>query len=166
MLHHKLIAGEIPGTYLVTELINEEDLLTIANQIARQKLAKGEAITDKHLAHQALQGLLQTRDREVFAALFLDSQHRILAYEELFLGTLSAATVYPHALVKRVLHHNAAALMLVHNHPSGYPEPSRADIEIIHRLQSVLKLVNIRLLDHLVVATEGIVSLAERGYLG
>ncbi len=95
MLHHKLIAGEQPGTYLVTEQVNEEDLLTIANQIARQKLAKGIAITDKQLAHQALQGLLQTRDREVFAALFLDNQHRILAYEELFLGTLSAATVYP-----------------------------------------------------------------------
>ena len=166
MLHHKLIAGELPGTYLVTELINEEELLTIANQIARQKLAKGEAITDKHLAHQALQGLLQRRDREVFAALFLDNQHRILAYEELFLGTLSAATVYPRDVVKRALHHNAAALMLVHNHPSGYPEPSRADIEITHRLQTALELVDIRLLDHLVVATEGIVSLAERGYLG
>ena len=165
MLHHKLIAGEIPGTYLVTELINEEDLLTIANQIARQKLAKGEAITDKHLAHQALQGLLQTRDREVFAALFLDNQHRILAYEELFLGTLSAATVYPRDVVKRALHHNAAALMLVHNHPSGYPEPSRADIEITLRLQDALALVDIRILDHLVVGTEGVVSLAERGNL-
>ncbi|MBA2799890.1 DNA repair protein RadC [Aeromonas veronii] len=165
MLHHKLIAGELPGTYLVTELINEEDLLTIANQIARQKLAKGEAITDKHLAHQALQGLLQTRDREVFAALFLDNQHRILAYEELFLGTLSAATVYPRDVVKRALHYNAAALILVHNHPSGYPEPSRADIEITLRLQNALALVDIRILDHLVVGTEGVVSLAERGNL-
>ena len=162
MLHHKLIAGEIPGTYLVTDLINEEDLLTIANQIALQKLAKGAAITDKHLA---LQGLLQTRDREVFAALFLDNQHRILAYEELFLGTLSAATVYPRDVVKRALHHNAAALMLVHNHPSGYPEPSRADIETTQRLQDALALVDIRTLDHLVIGTEGVVSLAERGNL-
>ena len=166
MLHHKLIAGEIPGTYLVTELINEEDLLTIANQIARQKLAKGEAITDKHLAQQALQTLLQSREHEVFAMLFLDNQHRILAYEELFRGTLSSASVYPREVVKRALALNAAALMLVHNHPSGYPEPSRADIEITHRLQTALELVDIRLLDHLVVATEGIVSLAERGYLG
>ncbi len=127
MLHHKLIAGEIPGTYLVTDLINEEDLLTIANQIALQKLAKGAAITDKHLAHQALQGLLQTRDREVFAALFLDNQHRILAYEGLFLGTRSVETVYPRDVVKQALHHNAAVLILVHNHPSGYPgtQPGR-----------------------------------------
>ncbi|MCJ2366598.1 RadC family protein [Aeromonas dhakensis] len=165
MLHHKLIAGEIPGTYLVTELINEEDLLTIANQIARQKLAKGEAITDKHLAQQALQTLLQSREHEVFAMLFLDNQHRILAYEELFRGTLSSASVYPREVVKRALAINAAALMLVHNHPSGHPEPSRADIEITQRMQSALELVDIRLLDHLVVATEGIVSLAERGYL-
>ncbi|MFM4802808.1 RadC family protein [Aeromonas bivalvium] len=166
MLHQKLIAGEHPGTYRVTELVTDDDLLTIAQAIARQKLVKGTALTDKYLAQQALQGLLQTRDREVFASLFLDNQHRILAYEELFLGTLSAATVYPRDVVKRALHHNAAALMLVHNHPSGHPEPSRADIEITHRLQSALELVDIRLLDHLVVATEGIVSLAERGYLG
>ncbi|MFM4955968.1 JAB domain-containing protein [Aeromonas veronii] len=162
MLHHKLIAGEIPGTYLVTELINEEDLLTIANQIARQKLAKGEAITDKHLPYQALQGLLQTRDREVFAALFLDNQHRILAYEELFLGTLSAATVYPRDVVKRALHHNAAALMLVHNPPSAHTEPNQTDIQITLRLQNVLTLVYIWLLDHLVVRSEGAVSFAKR----
>lgn len=165
MLHHKLIAGEHPGTYRVIDLVTDDDLLTIAQSVARQKLAKSIAITDKHLAHQALQGLLQTRDREVFAALFLDNQHRILAYEELFLGTLSAATVYPRDVVKRALHHNAAALMLVHNHPSGHPEPSRADIEITQRLQSTLALVDIRTLDHLVVGTEGVVSLAERGHL-
>ncbi|KAJ8739071.1 DNA repair protein RadC [Aeromonas veronii] len=165
MLHHKLIAWEIPGTYLVTELINEEDLLTIANQIARQKLAKGVAITDKHLAQQALQTLLQSREHEVFAILFLDNLHRILAYEELFRGTLSSASVYPREVVKRALALNAAALMLVHNHPSGHPEPSRADIEITQRLQSALSLVDIRTLDHLVVASNGVVSLKERGYM-
>ncbi|AYK18873.1 RadC family protein [Aeromonas sp. 82P] len=165
MLHHKLIAGEQPGTYLVTDLVNEDDLLNIANQIARQKLAKGVAITDKHLAQQALQTLLQSREHEVFAMLFLDNQHRILAYEELFRGTLSSASVYPREVVKRALALNAAALMLVHNHPSGHPEPSRADIEITQRLQSALALVDIRTLDHLVVGGEGIVSLAERGVL-
>ena len=164
MLHHKLIAGEIPGTYLVTELINEEDLLTIANQIARQKQAKGEAIADKHLAQQALQTLLQSREHEVFAMLFLDNQHRVLAYEELFHSTLSSASVYPREVVKRALALNAAALMLVHNHPSGHPEPSWADIEINLRLQDALALMGIRSLDHLVVGTEG-GSLAERGEL-
>ncbi|MGY3914342.1 RadC family protein [Aeromonas australiensis] len=161
MLHHKLIAGEQPGTYRVTDLVTDDDLLTIAQAVARQKLAKGEAITDKHLA----QTLLQSREHEIFAMLFLDNQHRILAYEELFRGTLSSASVYPREAVKRALALNAAALMLVHNHPSGHPEPSRADIEITQRLQSALALVDIRTLDHLVVATEGIVSLAERGLL-
>lgn len=167
--HHALrqgvIAGETPGTYRVTDLVTDDDLLTIAQAVARQKLAKGTALADKYLAQQGLQGLLQTRDREVFAALFLDNQHRILAYEELFLGTLSVATVYPRDVVKRALHHNAAALILIHNHPSGYPEPSRADIEITLRLQDALALVDIRILDHLVVGTEGVVSLAERGNL-
>ncbi|WP_374048778.1 RadC family protein [Aeromonas caviae] len=148
----------------MTDLVTDDDLLTIAQAVARQKLAKGTAIADKYLAQQALQGLLQTRDREIFAALFLDNQHRILAYEELFLGPLSAATVYPRDVVKRALHHNAAALMLAHNHPSGYPEPRRADIEITQRLQDALALMDIRTLDHLVVGTEGVVSLAERGY--
>ncbi|MGU5784850.1 RadC family protein [Aeromonas caviae] len=148
----------------MTDLVTDDDLLTIAQAVARQKLAKGTAIADKYLAQQALQGLLQTRDREVFAALFLDNQHRILAYEELFLGPLSAATVYPRDVVKRALHHNAAALMLAHNYPSGYPEPRRADIEITQRLQDALALMDIRTLDHLVVGTEGVVSLAERGY--
>ncbi|WP_447832289.1 RadC family protein [Aeromonas salmonicida] len=165
MLHQKLIAGEQPGTYLVTDIVTDNDLLTIAQAIARQKLAKGVAITDKQLAQQALQGLLQAREREVFAALFLDNQHRILAYEELFLGTLSAATVHPREVVKSALQHNAAALMLVHNHPSGHPEPSRADIEITLRLQDALALVDIRTLDHLVVGAEGVVSFAERGML-
>ncbi|WP_368174026.1 DNA repair protein RadC [Aeromonas sp. s13] len=165
MLHHKLIAGEQPGTYRVTDLVTDNDLLTIAQAVTRQKLAKGEAITDKHLAQQALQTLLQSREHEVFAILFLDNQHRVLAYEELFRGTLSSASVYPREVVKRALALNAAALMLVHNHPSGHPEPSRADIEITQRLQSALALVDIRILDHLVVGTEGVVSLAERGNL-
>ncbi|MGT4068552.1 UNVERIFIED_CONTAM: DNA repair protein RadC [Aeromonas hydrophila] len=165
MLHHKLIAGETPSTYRVTDLVTDDDLFTIAQAVARQKLAKGVAITDKHLAQQALQTLLQSREHEVFAILFLDNQHRILAYEELFRGTLSSASVYPREVVKRALALNAAALMLVHNHPSGPPEPSRADIEITQRLQSTLALVDIRTLDHLVVGGEGIVSLLERGVL-
>lgn len=106
MLHNKLIAGETSGTYRVTDLVTADDLLTIAQAVARQKLAKSTALTDKYLTQQALQGLLQTRDREVFVAQFLDNQHWLLAYEELFLGTLSAATVSPRDVVKRALHYN------------------------------------------------------------
>lgn len=165
MLHQKLIAGERPGTYIITDIVTDEDLLSIAQEIARSKLAKGTALTDKHLAIQALQGLLQSREREVFAAIFLDNQHRVLAYEELFLGTLAAASVHPREVVKRALHHNAAAVLLAHNHPSGLAEPSQADIEITRLLQEALKLVEVRLLDHVVVSAKECVSLAEKGLL-
>lgn len=165
MLHQKLIAGEQPGTYLITDIVTDDDLLSIAQEIARSKLAKGIVLTDKHLAAQALQGLLQSREREVFAALFLDNQHRILAYEELFLGTLAAASVHPREVIKRALYHNAAAVLLAHNHPSGLAEPSPADIEITRLLQEALKLVEVRLLDHVVVSADECVSLAERGSL-
>lgn len=164
MLHKKLIAGERPGTYQVTDTVTDNELLEIAQQIARQKLAKGVAITDKRSAEHALQGLLQSREREVFAVLFLDNQHRILAYEELFLGTLGAAYVYPREVVKSALQHNAAAVLLAHNHPSGNAEPSRADIQITEQLKSALLLVEIRLLDHVIISANNCVSLAERGF--
>lgn len=164
MLHYKLKAGEIPGTYLVTAPVTDDELLTIANQIARTRLASGEAVTSKEAAQQALQTLLQDREHEVFAALFLDNQHRVLSFEELFRGTLDSASVYPREVVKRALAVNAAALLLVHNHPSGNPEPSRADIQLTQRLRDALALVEIRILDHLVVGAEGVVSLAERGH--
>ncbi|RSM24564.1 RadC family protein [Aeromonas salmonicida] len=165
MLHHKLKAGEVPGTYLVTAPITDEELMTIANQIARTRLATGEAVTSKDAARQALQTLLQDREHEVFAALFLDNQHRVLSFEELFRGTLDSASVYPREVVKRALAVNAAALLIVHNHPSGNPEPSRADIQLTLHLREALALVEIRILDHLVVGAEGVVSLAERGHL-
>ena len=163
MLHYKLKTGEIPGTYLVTAPITDDELLTIANQIARTRLATGEAVTSKDAAQQALQTLLQDREHELFAALFMDNQHRIITYEELFRGTLDSASVYPREVVKRALALNAAALLLVHNHPSGNPEPSRADIQLTQRLRDALALVEIRILDHLVVGAEGVVSLAEWG---
>ena len=90
MRYHKLKAGECPGTYVVTEPVTEQDLLRIANQIARKRLAKGSAITSTTEAAERLQTLLQDREHEVFGALFLDSQHRVLAFEELFRGTWTA----------------------------------------------------------------------------
>ncbi len=103
MRYHKLKAGECPGTYVVTEPVTEQDLLLIANQIARKRLAKGTAITSTTEAAERLQTLLQDREHEVFGALFLDSQHRVLAFEELFRGTLDSASIYPREVVKRAL---------------------------------------------------------------
>ncbi|MCY1555936.1 hypothetical protein D9M68_926410 [compost metagenome] len=101
----------------------------------------------------------------MFALLILDSKHRTLEFRELFRGTLAGASVYPREVVKICLEHNAAAVILVHNHPSGDPEPSQADRVLTRKLQDALNLVDIRTLDHIVVGHEGCVSLAEQGYL-
>ncbi|HHQ4513672.1 TPA: JAB domain-containing protein, partial [Aeromonas hydrophila] len=105
------------------------------------------------------------REHEVFGALFLDSQHRVLAFEELFRGTLDSASIYPREVVKRALLLNCGAIIAVHNHPSGDPEPSHSDRVFTQALKEALALVDVRLLDHLVVGAEGVVSLAERGQL-
>lgn len=102
---------------------------------------------------------------EVFGALFLDTRHRVIAFESLFRGTIDGAAVYPREVLKRALHHNAAALILGHNHPSGDSEPSQADRSITVKLAKALKLVDIRLIDHLVVTRRSHVSLAERGWI-
>lgn len=99
--------------------------------------------------------MLQEREHEVFGQLLLDNQHRVLAFEELFRGTLAGANVYPREVVKRGLAVNCGAIIVVHNHLSGNPEPSSADIALTKSLREALTLVDIRLLDHLVVGTEG-----------
>ena len=102
---------------------------------------------------------------EVFAVLWLDAQNRLIAFEELFRGTLTQTSVYPREIVKGALARNAAAVILAHNHPSGVPEPSRADENLTRILKEALALVDVRVLDHLVVASTGVTSLAERGLI-
>lgn len=108
---------------------------------------------------------LAQRPHEVFAVLFLDAQHQLLKWEEMFRGTLTHTSVYPREVVKRALACNASAVVLVHNHPSGQPEPSQADQHLTQQLQAALALVDVRVLDHLVVAATEVVSFAERGLI-
>jgi len=108
---------------------------------------------------------LGARAQEVFAVLFLDGQHRLIALEEMFHGTLAQTSVYPREVVKRALQLNAGALILAHNHPSGLAEPSRADEFLTQTLKSALQLVDVRVLDHLVVGQGMVASFAERGLL-
>jgi len=108
---------------------------------------------------------LGSRPHEIFAVLFLDTQHRLLQMEELFRGTLSQTSVYPREVVKRALALNAGAVVLAHNHPSGVAEPSRADEYLTQTLKSALQLVDVRVLDHLIVGQGHVVSMAERGLL-
>ena len=108
---------------------------------------------------------LGARAQEVFAVLFLDSRHRLLALEEMFHGTLGHTSVHPREVVRRALQLNAGAVILAHNHPSGVAEPSRADEFLTHALKNALQLVDVRVLDHLVVGQGSVVSFAERGLL-
>ncbi|OBS08291.1 RadC family protein [Acidihalobacter prosperus] len=129
-----------------------------------EELARGEAIESPESAGRYLAARLRDRPSEVFACVFLDGRHRVVAYEELFQGTIDGASVHPREVVRRALHHNAAALILAHNHPSGVAEPSAADEAITRRLRDALALVDVRVLDHLVVG-DAVVSLAQRGVL-
>lgn len=164
MPHSKLKAGEVAGTYLVTSPVTETDIITMAKRFARRKLAKGRKITKPSQVFEHLQLLLQDYEHEVFSVLFLDSQHRVIRFEELFRGTIDAASVYPREVLKAALAYNAAAVILVHNHPSGDPEPSDADRRITERLKEALGLMDIRVIDHVVVGSDGCKSLAEMGY--
>ena len=162
---HKLKAGEATGTYLVDSPVSEADILLMAQQLASQRLRRGRSLTAPHAVFGHLQTLMADYEHEVFALLMVDSKHRVLAFKELFRGTLDAASVYPREVVKLCLEHNSAAVILVHNHPSGDPEPSQADLTLTRKLQDALNLVDIRTLDHIVVGSEGCISLAERGDL-
>ncbi len=129
-----------------------------------------KATPGKHIASPAdstrfLLARLRDRPHEVFCCLFLDNRHRVLAFDELFRGTIDSTTVYPREVVKQALHRNAAAVILAHNHPSGVAEPSEADQLITRRIRDALDLVDIRLLDHFVVGDDACVSLAARGLL-
>lgn len=162
---HKLKASDKTGTYLVDSPVTENDILQMAKQLASLRLCKGRALTSPKEVFSHLQALLADYEHEVFALLMLDSRHRVIAFEELFRGTLDGTSVYPREVVKLALEHNAAALILVHNHPSGDPEARMADRNLTTKLQDALNLVGVRTLDHNVVGDEGCVSLAELGYL-
>jgi len=130
-----------------------------------EELNRGETLTSPASSREYLQARLCHYPYEVFACLFLDNRHRLIACEELFRGTVNGASVHPREVVRRALDHNAAAVILAHNHPSGVAEPSQADIQLTSRLRDALGLVDVRVLDHLVVAPGDWASLAERGLL-
>ncbi|HFI2215138.1 TPA: DNA repair protein RadC [Pseudomonas aeruginosa] len=162
---HKLKASESTGTYLVESPVTETDILLMARQLANLRLRRGRALTSPKAVFSHLQALLADYEHEVFALLLLDSRHRIIDFQEMFRGTLDGTSVYPREVVKAALEHNAAAIVLVHNHPSGDPEPSQADRNLTHKLKEALNLVGVRTLDHIVVGREGCLSLAEQGHL-
>jgi len=139
--------------------------LELSRRHYRELMLTGPALTNPRTTRDYLRARLRDLDHEVFCCLFLDNRHRVIGFEELFRGTLDGATVHPREVVKRALAHNAAAVILAHNHPSGVAEPSQADELITRRLKDSLALVDIRVLDHLVVGDSHCESMAERGLM-
>jgi DNA repair protein RadC len=137
----------------------------MARRALSQRLKEREAFHTPGAVKQYLQLQLAHKNHEVFAVLFLDNQNRMLAMEELFRGTLSQTSVYPREVVLRALHHQAAAVVLSHNHPSGSVQPSRADEHLTQTLKASLALVDVRVLDHIIVGQGQALSMAEQGLM-
>ncbi|HEX7044323.1 MAG TPA: DNA repair protein RadC [Burkholderiales bacterium] len=150
--------GEAKYTQLIAAL-------EIGRRHLEARLPRGEALQSPRDTLAFLQASLRDRPYEVFCCLFLDNRHRVLAFEELFRGTLNGTAVYPREIVKRAMALNAAAVILVHNHPSGVAEPSRADEVLTERLKEALSLIEVRVLDHIVVGDGEAVSFSERGLI-
>ncbi|RNE82444.1 RadC family protein [Vibrio cholerae] len=147
------------------KFVQLQAVLEMTQRYLAETLKRGDALTSPQQTKLYLSSVLRDRQREAFYILFLDNQHRVIRDEILFEGTIDAASVYPREVVKRALHHNAAAVILAHNHPSGVAEPSQADRRITDRLRDTLGLVEIRVLDHFVVGDGEVVSFAERGWI-
>jgi len=146
--------------YVQLMAVHELAKRALAEEIRRDTLLNSPAKVRDYLRLR-----LAHLEQEVFLVLFLDAQNRLIAPEELFRGTLTQTSVYPREVVKRALAHNAAAVVFAHNHPSGVAEPSRADEMLTRALKDALQLVDVRVLDHLIVAHGGVMSFAERGLL-
>ncbi len=154
------VPGLGPARYAQLQAVGE-----LARRALREEMRRETLLNSPDSVRQYLRLWLGHLPHEIFVALFLDAQNRLLVAEELFRGTLTQTSVYPREVVKHALKHNAAALILAHNHPSGVAEPSRADELLTASLKQALSLVDVRVLDHLIVAGNATVSFAERGLL-
>lgn len=140
-------------------------VLELARRSLAEEIGTRNALTSPQAVRDYLRLALGTREHEVFVSLFLDAQHRVIAAEELFRGTLTQTSVYPREIVKAALKANAAAVIFAHNHPSGVAEPSQADELLTRQLKEALAMVDVKVLDHFIVAGRSTLSFAERGLL-
>jgi DNA repair protein RadC len=145
--------------------MTQDETIRRALHILETRMRDAPVLSSPETVRSYLRLSLHDRGHEVFVCVFLDSQHRVIACDELFRGTLAQTSVYPREVVKAALAHNAAAVIFAHNHPSGIAEPSRADELLTQSLKQALALVDVRTLDHFVVGGAHLVSFAERGLL-
>ena len=161
-LDSSLLVRDDQGRYLMA---TADQILEAARQVIDQKIRRGASFTSPSEVKDYLKAKLSGYEREVFAVMLMDSRHCLIEYVELFQGTIDQAAVYPREVVKLAMQHNAAAMIISHNHPSGNPDPSRADEMLTKRLQDALALVDVRVLDHIIVAGNDTASFAERGLI-
>lgn len=157
-----LMVRDAQGRYV---LATADQILEAARQAIEHKMQRGASFTSPSTVKEYLRAKLAGYEHEVFAVLFLDTRHCLIEYVEMFHGTIDGASVYPREVVKEALRHNAAAVIVSHNHPSGNPEPSGADKALTQRLKEALALVDVRVLDHVIVGGSNATSFAEHGLL-
>ncbi len=146
--------------------VKDEEVIATALRILRNRHRPGRLLNSPESTRDFLTLWLSERPNEMFGCIFLDNRHRVLAVEELFQGTIDGASVHPRVVIQEAIAvHNAAAVILFHNHPSGIVDPSQADLRITQRLKDALAMVEVRVLDHVIVGFEGSISFAERGLL-
>ncbi|WOO48771.1 DNA repair protein RadC [Hafnia alvei] len=153
------------GYYTINKPVTEQDILNIANTLLARRFKRRTKLTSPNQTREYFKLKLASYEYEAFCAMFLNNQNQVLAFKELFRGTINETAIYPREVVKQALLLNAAAIIFVHNHTSGDPEPSQADKHITLKLKYALELVDIRVLDHFVVGGTESVSFAERGFL-
>ena len=149
----------------ITQYIQLQACTEMTKRYLLDELKFAHEFTDPSTARVYLQTELEQREREVFFVLFLDNQHRLIKTEEMFLGTINSANVYPREIIKTALYCNAAALILAHNHPSGIAEPSASDKHITEKIKSAAEFMEIRVLDHFIIGKGAYFSFAEQGWL-
>src|ERR1051325_10713687 len=142
-----------------------ETVIAAAMRVLEQRARYGASLTAPNAVRDYLRLCLSGREHEAFICVWMDAQHRVIAFEELFRGTLTQTSVYPREVVKSALRHNAAAVIFAHNHPSGVAQPSQADELLTSNLKEALSLIEVRALDHFIVAGSQAISFAERGLL-
>ena len=160
-VHHNIRIRDTKGVY---RSINRDTLIERARQCILEHFRSGFRISSPADAETYVQTMLSDREHEIFAVLFLDNRHQVIDYQEMFRGTVDGTSVYPREVVKEALARNAAAVLLVHNHPSGVADPSQADESITRRLKAALELIDVRVIDHLIVG-KTVTSMASRGLL-
>jgi len=151
--------------FTLSEPVSTKQMYQLMLTLLEKEYFRTDQLTSPDKTRQYLQVKLAQYEQEVFCCIYLDSQHNVIGFEELFIGGLDSCSVYPRQVIKRCLHHNAAAVVFSHNHPSGDPLPSDADKVLTKRLREALAFIDIRVLDHIVVGGARTISFAEQGLI-